>query len=238
VLAVLVSVAAYRPSGPTPSPGAASSPAGTATDPVTGTDWHVLFDGETTIGLRGYGQVTFPDASWQVREGLLRTVPGRAVDLVTDDTYGDFELEFTWRATPGGNSGVLYRVVESAELSWTSGPEYQILDDIGHADGADPRTSAGALYGLLEPADDKVLAPVGDDNSGRIVVRGGHVEHWLNDRLLVEYDWRSPAMLARIAESKFRDHPAFMTADNGHIVIQHHGEEVAYGRIRVRVLDP
>jgi len=231
------------PSFPTPledaprdEPIAARNRVTTATERVN--EWQPLFDGVATNGLRGYGQATFPDASWQISDGRLWTVPGQAVDLITDATYTDFEIEFTWQVTPGGNSGVIYGVVESAELSWMSGAEYQVLDDSGHRDGGDPRTSAGALYGLLAPADDKVLAPVGDDNTGRIVVLGGHVEHWLNDRRVVEYDWRSPALLALIADSKFRDHPAFMTAEDGHIVIQHHGEEVSYSQIRVRALDP
>jgi hypothetical protein len=205
---------------------------------VTGAEWSVLFDGLATSGLRGYGMTTFPSDSWLIHDRRLRTVPGQATDLITVETYADFELEFAWRVTPGGNGGVLYRVEETAQPSWTSGPEYQVLDDIAHPDGRDPKTSAGALYGLLEPAADKVLAPVGEDNAGRIVVRDERVEHWLDGRLVLTYDWRSPAIVAGIAQSKFRDLPNFMNLDQGHIVFQHHGEEVAYGAIRVRRLQP
>jgi hypothetical protein len=199
-------------------------------------DWQVLFDGGATTGLRGYGSSAFPSSSWVIRDGLLRTVPGEAVDLVTTETFADFELEFTWQVTPGGNSGLLYRVAEGPEPAWASGPEYQVLDDVGHPDGANPRTAAAALYDLIEPGPSKALAPVGDDNSGRIVAQDGHVEHWLNGELVVAYDWRGPEILARIAASKFRDVPQFMTRDDGHIVIQHHGEKVAYRLVRVRRL--
>lgn len=197
-------------------------------------DWQVLFDGAETDGLRGYGAETFPTDSWRVADGLLQSVPGQAVDMITVETYGDFELEFTWQVSPGGNSGVIYRVEESAQPAWTSGPEYQVLDDVRHPDGGNARTSAGSLYDLIEPAPSKVLAPAGEENSGRIVIRDDRVEHWLNGEPVVAYEWRGADVLARIAASKFRDLPSFMAADAGHVVIQHHGEEVAYALIRIR----
>lgn len=200
------------------------------------TDWIVLFDGVTTTGLRAFGGGTFPTGSWRIDDGRLSTIPGTAVDLETDDLFGDFELEFTWRVAPGGNSGVIYRVDEAADVAWMSGPEYQILDDVGHADGADALTSAGALYDLIEPGPGKTLAPVGEDNQGRIVVRDGRVEHWLNGALVVAYAWRGPDVAARIEGSKFGDIEGFMAAEMGRIVFQHHGEEAAFTQIRVRRL--
>jgi hypothetical protein len=197
-------------------------------------DWVALFDGTRAAGLHGFGETGFPAGSWVVADGQLRTVPGRAVDLVTDEVFGDFELEFTWRVTAGGNGGVIYRVDEGVQAAWMSGPEYQLLDDAGHPDGGNPRTSAAALYDLIEPGPGKVLAPVGDTNRSRIVVLDGRVEHWLNDAPVVAYDWRSPDVLTRIAASKFSDLPSFMANDVGRIVFQHHGEEVAFGAIRVR----
>ncbi len=160
--------------------------------------WIDLFDGTSTAELRGYGQDSFP-ASWVVEAGELRTVPGTGVDLITNGTFTDFELEFAWRLGEAGNSGVMYRVIELDAPSWASGPEYQVLDDVGHPDGRDPRTSAGSLYALIAPNADKRLEPVGSYNTGRIVVRDGHVEHWLNDRLVLKYDWASPDVRALVA---------------------------------------
>ena len=195
--------------------------------------WIDLFDGTSTAELRGYGQDSFP-ASWVVEDGELRTIPGSGVDLITNGTFTDFELEFEWRLGEAGNSGVMYRVIESDAPSWASGPEYQVLDDVGHPDGRDPRTSAASLYGLIAPNADKRLEPVGSYNTGRIVVRDGHVEHWLNGRLVLSYEWASPDVRALIGASKFRDTPAFMTADGGAIVLQHHGEEVWFRMVRIR----
>ena len=135
--------------------------------------------------LRGYGMDGFPADRWAVEAGELRRCP--APGSTSWDTFGDFELEMARRAR--GNSGVMYRVVETAEPAWTTGPEYQILDDALHPDGRDPTTSAAALYDLIAPATNKRLEPVGSFNRGRIVVRDGRVEHWLNGERVVSYDW-------------------------------------------------
>ena len=145
----------------------------------------------------------FPADRWVVEAGELRTVPGSGSTWSRADTFGDFELEFEWRVAPGGNSGVMYRVVETAEPAWTTGPEYQVLDDALHPDGRDPTTSAAALYDLIAPATNKRLEPVGSFNRGRIVVRDGRVEHWLNGELVVSYDWDDSAVRDLVAASKF-----------------------------------
>lgn len=219
-------------SGAPPSP-ASSSPDGT---PGRGA-WLTLFDGAEVAGLRGYGHDEFPVDHWAIEDGALRTIPGPGVDLITDASYADFELEFEWRVSPGGNSGVIYRVVESAEPAWVSGPEYQILDDELHPDGRNPATSAAALYDLLAPGPGKHLESVGDYNTGRIVVRDGHVEHWLNGDLVVEYEWDGPAIRERIAGSKFATLAGFMRQPAGQVVFQHHGEEAWLRAIRIRPLD-
>jgi hypothetical protein len=242
-LAAAVALVAFAcgPTAGTPPPASLTTRPATSASSASGDDgWQVLFDGTAVAGLRPYGD---PDAvsgqlptSWTIRDGRLWTIAGGGVDLVTDDVLGNFELEFTWAVTPGGNSGVMYHVVESAEPSWTSGPEYQLLDDSGHPDGADPTTSAAALYDLIAPGPGKRLAPVGEDNESRIVVRDGHVEHWLNGERVVAYDWRSDDVLALAAASKFRDDPAFMAANEGRVAFQHHGQEVSFGQIRIRGL--
>jgi len=198
--------------------------------------WIDLFDGQATHGLRAYGGDAFPSDRWQIVDGALRTIPGPGVDLVTDALFEDFELEFSWAVSPGGNSGVMIGVQEGDEPAWASGPEYQLLDDAGHPDGQDPRTSAASLYALTAAASDKRLAPVGELNRSRIVARDGHVEHWLDDELVLAYDWDDPALRATITASKFAALPMFMASRSGRIALQHHGEEVWFGPVRIRAL--
>lgn len=196
----------------------------------------MLFDGQTVAGLQAYGGGPVPTDRWTVADGALRTIEGPGTDLVTQETFLDVELEFSWAVAPGGNSGVMIAVQDRDAPTWTSGPEYQLLDDAGHPDGTDPTTSTAALYGLLAPDPAPRLAPVGALNRSRIVVVDGRVEHWLDDELVLTYDWDDPDLRAAIAASKFAAEPAFMAEREGRIAFQHHGESVWFTSIRVRRL--
>lgn len=197
--------------------------------------WVHLFDGSDFSRLRGYNQPNFPADFWIIDDGALKTVPGRAVDLVTREEYEDFDLQFEWKLTPGGNSGVMYNASETSGPVWHTGPEYQLLDDDRHPDGRNVLTSAGALYGLKAPMG-KTLKPVGQYNTSRIVAKDGQVEHWLNGVKVVEYTWGSPEIAALIQRSKFKDLPAFMKKSSGLISFQHHGEEAWLRNIRIKRL--
>ena len=199
-------------------------------------EWVVLFDGKLTDKLRGYKQKSFPTNNWVLEGNMLKTVPGDAIDLVTADDYQDFELEFQWKIKAGGNSGVMYRVAEGEDATWYTGPEYQLLDDDKHADGKNPKTTAGSLYALIAPNDKKKLKPVGEFNSSKIVMKSNHVEHWLNGAKVVEYTWGSPEVKELIKGSKFAKLPKFMAEPTGHIAFQHHGDEVWFRKMRIRKL--
>ena len=174
---------------------------------------------------RGYQCNTFPEGSWVSEGDMLRTVAEAArIDLITRRQYRHFALELELRVASGGNSGVIYRVSEALPHAWQSGLEMQLLDDAHQPDGQIPETSAGALYGLIAPRQ-KVLQPIGSFNTARIVVRDSHVEHWLNDVLVVTYDLHSAAFAALVAHSKFKDLPGFAREERGHIAPrQHHGD--------------
>ena len=193
----------------------------------------VLFDGTSTDAWRGFKRDAFPSKGWVVQEGALKTVTGGdRVDLVTKEAWKDFDLELEWKVAPGGNSGVMYDVSETQGESYHTGPEMQVLDDAAHKDGLDPKTSAGALYGLVAPKG-KALKPAGEWNTARIVKKGAHVEHWLNGTKILEYELGSPELNALVAASKFKQWPRFAKEGQGHIVLQHHGEEAFYRNIRI-----
>jgi hypothetical protein len=198
--------------------------------------WETLFEGHSVDKWRGYKKDAFPDNAWLVEDGTLHTNPkADPVDIVTKENYDNFELQLEWRVTPGANSGIMYHVGEDFEEAWYTGPEMQVLDDEKHPDGKDPRTSAGALYALIAPHD-KEFKPVGEWNHVRLIVKGNHVEHWLNEKKIVEYELGSPELQKLIAQSKFADKPKFAKLSTGHIVLQHHHDEVWYRNIRVRKL--
>ncbi len=198
-------------------------------------EWVALFDGKSTDAWRGYRMQTFPEKGWAVENGTLKAVAGGGPDIVTKETYRDFELELEWRVAPGGNSGVFYRATEEAESIWHTAPELQILDDGAHRDGADPKTSAGSLYGLVAP-EGKTLRPVGEWNTARVVARGNRVEHWINGKRVVAYEIGSDALGQAIASSKFKEHPGFLKAAEGRIGLQSHGEEAWFRNVRIRRL--
>ena len=196
--------------------------------------WKLLFDGRTTRGWRGYRSTEMP-AGWQVVDGALTRV-AEAGDIVTEEEFGEFDLAFEWQVAPGGNSGVMFHVTEDHEYAWQTGPEYQVLDDAGHRDGADPLTSAGANY-AMHAAERGVVRPAGEWNQALLRVSGTRVEHWLNGKKLLEYDLWSPDWRRRVEASKWREHPDYGMREAGRIALQDHGDRVAFRALRIRVLD-
>jgi hypothetical protein len=190
-------------------------------------------DAQPLTEWRAYGGTGMP-ATWSISDGVIAHTPGGG-DLISVAAFANFELGFEWKISPGGNSGVFYRVDEAHGAAFQSGPEYQILDNAGHADGEVPATSAASAYGLYAPARD-VTRPVGTWNTARIVVRAGHVEHWLNGEMVLAYEMGSTDWQARVAASKFAAWPAYGTLPTGHIVLQDHDSPVAYRNVTIRVL--
>lgn len=194
--------------------------------------WRLLFDG-TLDGWRGYQRADVP-GGWSVEDGSLTFTPGDGDgSLMTADQYADFELSLEWRIQEGGNSGVFYRATEAERAPYWTGPEYQVLDNERHADGANPETSAGSNYALHAPAED-VTRPVGEWNHARIIVRGAQVEHWMNGVKLLAYEFWSDEWRETVAHTKFSDWPGYGMAPEGHIGLQDHGDPVWYRNIKIR----
>lgn len=204
--------------------------------------WTVLFDGKSTDQLRGYGMTTFPDDAWRVEDGALVALTGVPnIDFVTKETYKDFELEFEWKISVAGNSGVFYHVQENAthqsgngnSPNWLDNFEMQLLDDINFKD-KEPKRSAASLYDLITPSENKKLKPIGEYNVSKLVVKGNHVEHWLNGEKVLEYEIGSDNLNKIISGSKFKDNPKFAKSTDGHIMFQHHGQKIWLKNILVR----
>ncbi|MDP6538837.1 MAG: DUF1080 domain-containing protein [Planctomycetota bacterium] len=199
--------------------------------------WALAFDGETAAGWRRFRGEGFPAGGWQVDGGALRKVAGAGGgDLVSERSYQDFEFAFEWKVAGGANSGIMYRVSEERGNTWETGPEYQILDDTAHRDGRRAKTSAASLYAMIA-AEPKTLAPVGQWNSGRILVVGNHVEHWLNGVRVVAFELHDEAWVELVEGSKFKNMPGFGKERRGHIALQDHGDDVWFRNLKIRDLD-
>ena len=213
--------------------GAAMAAPNTLTPAEKAAGWRLLFDGKSVAGWRGFKAAT-PDKGWHVKDGALGPDPKTSKDIISEGEFGDFELSFQWKISPKGNSGVMYRVIEEGDETYQSGPEYQILDN---AHGERPLEQAASLYALYAPSTD-ATRPQGDWNQGRISVRHGHVEHWLNGVKVVEYELGSPDFKTRVDHSKFRQWPQFASAGSGHIALQNHGNDTWFRNLKIRRLQP
>jgi Domain of Unknown Function (DUF1080) len=206
--------------------------ANTLTPQEQAAGWRLLFDGKTTSGWRGFRQQRMPDG-WKAVDGALTRV-GQAGDIVTVDQFGDFELTVQWNLAANGNSGIFFRVTEDDDVMWHTAPELQIIDN-AYKEPLKPGQFAGANYDLHPPSRD-ATKPIGSWNDTRLLVRGSHVEHWMNGVKVVEYELWSKDWEQRVQASKFKDFPKFARARNGHIGLQDHGDRVAFRNIRIREL--
>ena len=212
--------------------------------------WRLLFDGRSTDGWRGAKLDDFPERGWEVTDGELRVLAGNGGestnggDIVTRQHFGDFELKFEFKFTEGANSGVKYYVDPTLNKGAGSaiGLEYQILDDERHPDanfGVRGNRTLASLYDLI-PAEVLDVPGRGKGgwpnvwNRGRIVSRGGHVEHWLNGYKVIEYDRFSQIFNALVNYSKYKDWPNFGREAAGPILLQDHGDAVAFRSLKIR----
>ena len=225
--------------------------------------WELLFDGKTTDGWRGAGKEAFPDQGWRVGDGILTVQASGGAesahggDILTVDEFDMFEFSLDFLLSEGANSGIKYFITERYGSNASAiGLEYQLLDDKRHPDatqGAAGNRTLGSLYDLIPAATGKSDRGPGKWNRARVVVKGtrldehvsgnrmeerlftgAHVEHWLNDRMVVDYERGTQSFDALVARSKYVVWEGFGHWQSGHILLQDHGDEVHFRSIKVR----
>ncbi|MFB3902383.1 MAG: DUF1080 domain-containing protein [Acidobacteriota bacterium] len=214
----------------------AQVPLNTLTPEEKAAGWQLLFDGRSLAGWRAYNKTAQIGSGWKVEDGLLRKVAGeRGGDIVTEESFNDFEFAWEWRLEPGGNNGVKYLISESRTSA--PGPEYQMIDELAEKlKDLPPLQRTAAFYDVLPAAEDKPLKPASEWNSSRLIVNGNHVEHWLNGKKVLEYELGSEVVRAGIAASKFNKFPDFGTKVRGPIMLTDYRDGVWFRNLKIRQL--
>lgn len=203
--------------------------------------WQLLFDGKTTKGWNGYLIDTISEG-WTAENDLLvcKGLGGdMGGDIITDKQYDNFILKIDWKIAKGGNSGIFYHVIEAEKYSapYITGPEYQLIDDIGFSSPLEKWQKTGADYAMFTANKKKRLNPAEEWNSTKIVFDHGHVEHWLNGEKIVEFEAWSEEWKKRKAAGKWKDYPDYGTAETGYIGLQDHGHKIWFRNIKLKPLD-
>jgi len=204
--------------------------------------WKLLFDGKTTDGWRGFQQESFPTNGWVVEEGCLKR-NAKGGDLVTKETFLDFELSWEWKIVSKGNSGIKY-LVDEARLDKKNGKvsknalgnEYQMLDD-GKYPELGRKFLTASWYSVLEAKGASPKA-IGEFNLSKIIINGNHGEHWLNGVKVLEYELGSPATAELIATSNFKNVPGYAEKKKTPILLQDHGRDAWFRNMKIRELKP
>ncbi|MBX6380156.1 MAG: DUF1080 domain-containing protein [Thermoflavifilum aggregans] len=200
--------------------------------------WQLLFNGHDLSGWHGYQHK--PATAWEVVDGTLHCKgkgPGFSpVDLVTDDSsFSSFDLKIDWKIAPRANSGILYLVRETQPASYYTGPEFQLIDDEHYPEKLEPWQHTGADYAMHVPQI-RPVHPAGEWNHTEIIVRGSHVQYWLNGKKILEFDMWTPEWYKLKNEGKWKDYPDYGKYHSGHIALQDHGDEVWFRNIKIKKL--
>ena len=203
-------------------------------------DWIYLFDGTNFDKWRGYlSEGMYPE--WTIEDGAMVFTPSGegGKNIITKDTFTDFELSLEWKISEGGNSGFFWSVYEDPKYkeAYQTGPEIQILDNERHPDAlANPKYhQAGALYDMVQPMHD-VCKPAGEWNL--CVLKVNHKTNegsvTLNGTVIVTFPVQGEKWDDMVNNSKFKGWEGFGKHHTGHIGLQDHGNKVSFRDIKIK----
>lgn len=214
----------------------------TLTEEEKASGWKLLFDGTNTDGWREFNGENFPEEGWTVEDGALKAL-GKGGDIGGDIVYGpeefeEFELSWSWKISEGGNSGVLYHVVEDPKYQapYETGPEYQMIDQLGFPEPLEIWQSIGADYAMTEPDFEGAVKPAGEWNTSRIVFSTEGSRYYLNGKQTVEFTPYSEEWTAARHSGKWNEFPDYAISKTGLISLQDHGAQTWFKNIKIRKL--
>ena len=203
--------------------------------------WMLLFDGENTDGWRAFNGDAFPEG-WTVEEGSLKAL-GMGGDIGGDIVFApmdfeQFELEFTWKIAPGGNSGVFYHVVEDPKYKapYETGPEYQVIDQLGFEHPLEDWQSIASDYAMYPGDVEGIVKPAGEWNVSKIIFTNESASYWLNGKKTLEFVPYSEDWMQRRNSGKWDAFPDYAISKTGLISLQDHGSEAWFKNIKIRIL--
>lgn len=179
-----------------------------------------LFNGKDLTGWKGEGYV--------IEEGAITCTPqGR--NLITEETFANYVLDFEFKLTPGANNGLGIHYPGTGDAAYT-GMEIQVLDST-HPKYKDLKDYQfhGGLY-TLKAAKQGFLKPVGEWNQERVTVMGSMIKVELNGNVILEAN----------LDEESKTHPQHEGAKRraGHIGWLGHGDKVSFKNIRIGELPP
>lgn len=183
-------------------------------------DARPLFNGKDLTGWKGEGYV--------VEDGAIVSTP-QAKNLVTEDTFANYTLQFDFLLTPAANNGLGIHYPGTGDAAY-NGMELQILDDGDpkYKDIKDSQTH-GSIY-LLSPAKRGFLKKPGEWNHQKVTVSQSGVVVELNGEII----------LRRNLDDLSARNPKHKGAQrrSGHIAFLGHGDKVSFKNIDITEAAP
>ncbi|MBK8946247.1 MAG: DUF1080 domain-containing protein [Ignavibacteriae bacterium] len=211
------------------------------TDDEKNEGWILLFDGKTLNGWHEFGKKNV-EKGWLIKNGELIAFSdsiNHSSDIITDNSFSNFEFVCEWKISIGGNSGIFYHIVENENFTSPiqTAPEYQLIDDIGFREKLEDWQKTGANYALHIPKNNKILKKVGEWNKSKIIVKDSTVEHYLNSEKILEFKQWTNEWNHLVENSKWKDYPNYGLSKEGKIGLQSHGNSVWFRNIKIKKLN-